>query len=63
MNSALYQKILNENIQLVCALKFKPTWVMQQDNDHTFKSTSEKQNHGFGLAWPKSVLRDVIEMI
>ncbi len=44
MNSALYQKILKENIQpSVCDLKLKRTWVMQQDNDlkHISKSTSE----------------------
>ncbi len=42
MNSALYQKILKENVrQSVCDLK--RTWVMQQDNDpkHTSKSTSK----------------------
>ncbi len=44
MNSALYQKILKENIQpSVYDLKLKRTWVMQQDNDlkHISKSTSE----------------------
>ncbi len=44
MNSALYQKILKENVRTsVCDLKLKHTWVMQQDNDpkHTSKSTSE----------------------
>ncbi len=44
MNSALYQKILKENVRLsVCDLKLKRTWVMQLDNDpkHTSKSTSE----------------------
>ncbi len=44
MNSALYQKILKENVRpSVCDLKLKHTWVMQQDNDrkHTSKSTSE----------------------
>ncbi|KAF7645946.1 hypothetical protein LDENG_00195770 [Lucifuga dentata] len=49
MNSALYQKILKENVRpSVRDLKLKRTWVMQQDNDpkHTSKSTSEwlKQN-------------------
>ncbi len=47
INSALYQKILKENIRLsVCDLKLKRTWVMQQDNDpiHTSKSTSEWLN-------------------
>ncbi len=44
MNSALYQKILKENVRpSVCDLKLKRTWVMLQDNDpkHTSKSTSE----------------------
>ncbi len=44
MNSALYQKILKENIcPSVCDLKLKCTWVMHQDNDpkHTSNSTSE----------------------
>ncbi len=44
MNSALYQKILKENVRpSVCDLKLKHTWVMQQDNDpkHNSKSTSE----------------------
>ncbi len=44
MNSALYQKILKENVRTsVCDLKLKRTWVLQQDNDpkHTSKSTSE----------------------
>ncbi len=42
-NSALYLKILKENLQpSVCDLRLKHTWVMQQDNDHkhTSKSTS-----------------------
>ncbi|KAK3508507.1 hypothetical protein QTP70_031365 [Hemibagrus guttatus] len=34
MNSAVYQKILKENVRpSVCALKLKRTWVLQQDND------------------------------
>ncbi len=38
-NSALYQKILKENVRpSVCDLKLKRTWVMQQD---TRKFTSE----------------------
>ncbi len=44
MNSAIYQKILKENVRpSVCDLKLKHTWVMQQDNDpkHISKSTSE----------------------
>ncbi|KAF7650076.1 hypothetical protein LDENG_00131870 [Lucifuga dentata] len=47
MNSALYQKILKENVRpSVRDLKLKRTWVMQQDNDpkHTSKSTSECQS-------------------
>ena len=51
MNSAVYQKILKENIRpSVCALKLKHSWILQQDNDpkHISKSTSEwlkkKQN-------------------
>ncbi|KAK3548595.1 hypothetical protein QTP70_015114, partial [Hemibagrus guttatus] len=43
-NSAVYQKILKENVRpSVCDLKLKRTWVLQQDNDpkHTSKSTSE----------------------
>ncbi|KAF7650410.1 hypothetical protein LDENG_00126420 [Lucifuga dentata] len=47
MNSALYQKILKENVRpSVRDLKLKRTWVMQQDNDpkHTRKSTSECQS-------------------
>ncbi len=55
MNSALYQKILKENVwPSVCDLK--RTWVMQQDNDlkHTSKSTSErlKKNKIKVLEWP-----------
>ncbi|KAK3547241.1 hypothetical protein QTP86_017822, partial [Hemibagrus guttatus] len=44
MNSAVYQKILKENVRpSVCDFKLKRTWVLQQDNDpkHTSKSTSE----------------------
>ncbi len=57
MNSALYQKILKENVRpSVCDLKLKRTWVMQQDNDqkHTSKSTSEwhKKNKIKVLQWP-----------
>ncbi|KAK3515289.1 hypothetical protein QTP70_013482 [Hemibagrus guttatus] len=34
MNSAVYQKILKENVwPSVCDLKLKRTWVLQQDND------------------------------
>ena len=57
MNSALYQKILKENVcPSVCDLKLKRSWVMQQDNDlkHTSKSTSEwlKRNKIKVLEWP-----------
>ncbi len=57
MNSALYQKILKENVRpSVCDLKLKRTWVMQQDNDpkHTSKTTSEwlKKNNIKVLEWP-----------
>ena len=57
MNSALYQKILKENVRpSVRDLKLKHTWVMQQDNDpkHASKSTSEwlKKNKMKVLEWP-----------
>ncbi|KAK3574095.1 hypothetical protein QTP86_002852 [Hemibagrus guttatus] len=57
MNSAIYQKILKENVRTsVCDLKLKRTWVLQQDNDpkHTRKSTSEclKKNKMKNLEWP-----------
>ncbi|KAK3545559.1 hypothetical protein QTP70_008111 [Hemibagrus guttatus] len=57
MNSAVYQKILKENVRTsVCDLKLKRTWVLQQDNDpkHTSKSTSEwlKKNKMKTLEWP-----------
>ncbi|KAK3538494.1 hypothetical protein QTP86_006194 [Hemibagrus guttatus] len=57
MNSAVYQKILKENVRLsVCDLKLKRTWVLQQDNDpkHISKSTSEwlKKNKMKTLEWP-----------
>ncbi len=44
MNSAVYQKILKDNVRpSVRDLKLKRTWVLQQHNDskHTSKSTSE----------------------
>uniref|UniRef100_A0A9J7X3L6 Transposase n=1 Tax=Cyprinus carpio carpio TaxID=630221 RepID=A0A9J7X3L6_CYPCA len=44
MKSAVYQKILKENVRpSVRDLKLTRTWVLQQDNDpkHTSKSTSE----------------------
>ena len=57
MNSALYQKILKENVwPSVCDLKLKCSWVMQQDNDpkHTSKSTSEwlKRKNIKVMEWP-----------
>ncbi|KAK3526867.1 hypothetical protein QTP86_000727 [Hemibagrus guttatus] len=57
MNSAVYQKILKENVRpSVYDLKLKGTWVLQQDNDpkHTSKSTSEwlKKNKMKTLEWP-----------
>ncbi|KAK3571029.1 hypothetical protein QTP86_001280 [Hemibagrus guttatus] len=57
MNSAVYQKILKENVwPSVCDLKLKRTRVLQQDNDpkHTSKSTSEwlKKNKMKTLEWP-----------
>ncbi|KAK3550030.1 hypothetical protein QTP86_018655, partial [Hemibagrus guttatus] len=56
MNSAVYQKILKENVRpSVCVLELKRTWVLQQDNDpkHTSKSTSEclKKNKMKTLEW------------
>ncbi len=69
MNSALYQKILKENVRLsVCDLKLKHTWVMQQDNDPklTSKSTSEwlKKNKIKVLEWPnQSPDLNLIEML
>ena len=57
INSAVYQKILKENVQLfVSDLKLKRTWVLQQDNvpKHALKSTSEwlKKNKVKTLEWP-----------
>ncbi|KAK3551068.1 hypothetical protein QTP70_011482 [Hemibagrus guttatus] len=57
MNSAVYQKILEENVRpSVSDLKLKRTWVLQQHNDpkHTSKSTSEwlKKNKMKTLEWP-----------
>ncbi len=68
MNSALYQKILKENVRpSVCELKLKCTWVLQQDNDPklTSKSTSTfllKKNKIKVLEWPSSGLNP-IEML
>ncbi|KAK3534100.1 hypothetical protein QTP86_002207 [Hemibagrus guttatus] len=69
MNSAVYQKILKENVRpSVCDLKLKRTWVLQQDNDpkHTSKSTSEwlKKNKMKTLEWPsQSPDLNLIEML
>ncbi len=69
MNSALYHKILKENVlPSVCDLKLKRTWVMQQDNDPklTSKSTSEwlKKNKIKVLEWPsQSPDLNMIEML
>ncbi len=57
MNSAVYQKILKDNVRpSVRDFKLKRTWVLQQDNDpkHTSKSTSEwlKKNKMKTLEWP-----------
>ncbi len=57
MNSAVYQKILKDNVwPSVRDLKLNRTWVLQQDNDpkHTSKSTSEwlKKNKMKTLEWP-----------
>ncbi len=57
MNSAVYQKILKDNVRpSVRNLKLKRTWVLQQDNDskHTSKSISEwlKKNKMKTLEWP-----------
>ncbi len=57
MNSAVYQKILKDNVRpSVRDLKLKRTWVLQQDNDpkHTSKSSSEwlKKNKIKTLEWP-----------
>ncbi|KAK3556315.1 hypothetical protein QTP70_007114 [Hemibagrus guttatus] len=57
MYSAVYQKILKENVRpSVCDLKLKRTWVLQQDSDpkHTSKSTSKwlKKNKMKTLEWP-----------
>ncbi len=57
MNSAVYQKILKDNVwPSVRDLKLKRTWVLQQDNDpkHTSQihlwMAEEKQNEDFGVA-------------
>ncbi|KAK3567383.1 hypothetical protein QTP86_019883, partial [Hemibagrus guttatus] len=69
MNSAVYQKILKENVRpSVCDLKLKRTWVLQQDNDpkHTCKSTSEwlKKKKIKTLEWPsQSPDLNLIEML
>ncbi|KAK3573598.1 hypothetical protein QTP86_030017 [Hemibagrus guttatus] len=69
MNSAVYQKILKENVRpSVCDFKLNRTWVLQQDNDpkHTSKSTSEwlKKNKMKTLEWPsQSPDLSLIEML
>ncbi|KAK1796512.1 hypothetical protein P4O66_009548 [Electrophorus voltai] len=57
INSAVFQKILKENIwSSVSGLRLKHTLVLQQDNDpkHTSKSTNEwlKKNKMKTLEWP-----------
>uniref|UniRef100_A0A9J8AG74 Tc1-like transposase DDE domain-containing protein n=1 Tax=Cyprinus carpio carpio TaxID=630221 RepID=A0A9J8AG74_CYPCA len=57
MNSALYQKILKENVRPSdCDVNLKHTWVIQQDNDpkHTTKITKEwlHNNSVSVLEWP-----------
>ncbi|KAK3509142.1 hypothetical protein QTP70_020254, partial [Hemibagrus guttatus] len=57
MNSAVYQKILKENVRpSVCDLKLKCNWVLQLDNvpKHTSKSSPEwlKKNKMKTLEWP-----------
>lgn len=55
MNSAVYQKIPEENVRvLVCTLELKPSWVIHQDDDLNHTSTSEwlkkqKQSEVFGV--------------
>ncbi len=50
MNSTLYPKILKENVQpLVCDLKLKYTWVVQQENDPS--SEWLKKNNIKVLEW------------
>lgn len=55
MNSAVYQKIPEENVRvLVCTLELKPSWVIHQDDDPNHTSTSEwlkkqKQSEVFGV--------------
>uniref|UniRef100_A0A3Q0S5W0 G protein-activated inward rectifier potassium channel 3 n=1 Tax=Amphilophus citrinellus TaxID=61819 RepID=A0A3Q0S5W0_AMPCI len=69
MNSALYQKILTENVwPSVRALKLKLTWIMQLDNDrkHTSKSTSERliKTKMKVFEWPsQSLALNQIEML
>lgn len=55
MNSAVYQKIPEENVRvLVCTLELKQSWVIHQDDDPNHTSTSEwlkkqKQSEVFGV--------------
>ena len=53
MNSALYQRILQENVRpSVCELK--RSWVMQQDNDpkHTITINISRLVIGLVTTWP-----------
>ncbi len=53
MNSAVYQKILKDNVRpSVCDLKLKRTWVLQQDNDPKHTSEWLKKNKMKTLEWP-----------
>ncbi len=65
MNSALYQKILKENVQpSVCDLELKSTWVMWQDNDPNHTSEWLKKNIIKVLEWPhQSPDLNLIEML
>ncbi len=68
MNSALYQKILKENVRSSVCDKLRCTWVLKQHNDpkHTSKSTSEwlKRNKIKVLEWPtQSPYLNPVEML
>ncbi len=53
MNSAVYQKILKDNVRpSVRDLKLKRTWVLQQDNDPKHTSEWLKKNKMKTLEWP-----------
>lgn len=55
MNSAVYQKIPEENVRvIVCTLELKRSWVIHQDDDPNHTSTTEwlktqKQSEVFGV--------------